>query len=52
MDFGAGQRRFDAAIEYHDHIRCISCQRVDDIPLGATSGLDYNVQNTISNIWL
>ncbi|HOO45583.1 MAG TPA: transcriptional repressor [Deltaproteobacteria bacterium] len=33
LDMGQGQRRFDIIQEDHRHIRCISCGRVDDIPL-------------------
>jgi len=33
IDMGQGQRRFDITDEDHRHIRCVSCGRVDDIPL-------------------
>lgn len=33
LDVGQGQRRFDAQTQEHSHIRCVSCGRVDDIPL-------------------
>ena len=31
LELGQGQRRFDGNLEIHDHIRCISCGRVEDI---------------------
>lgn len=33
LEFGQGQRRFDAAIDDHSHIRCVSCGRIEDIPV-------------------
>jgi Fur family transcriptional regulator, ferric uptake regulator len=33
LDMGQGQRRFDAVADEHSHIRCISCGKVDDVPL-------------------
>ncbi len=33
LDMGQGQRRFDAVVDDHLHIRCISCGKVDDVPL-------------------
>ena len=33
LDLGQGQRRFDAVVDDHMHIKCLSCGRVDDVPL-------------------
>jgi Fur family transcriptional regulator, ferric uptake regulator len=33
LALGQGQRRFDAVVDDHSHIRCISCGKVDDVPL-------------------
>ncbi|MBN2298174.1 MAG: transcriptional repressor [Deltaproteobacteria bacterium] len=33
LDIGQGQRRFDITTDDHKHIRCIFCNRIDDIPL-------------------
>lgn len=33
LDMGQGQRRFDAISSEHMHIQCISCGKVDDVPL-------------------
>jgi len=33
LDMGQSQRRFDAVVDHHLHIRCISCGKVDDVPL-------------------
>jgi Fur family ferric uptake transcriptional regulator len=32
IDGGPGQSRYDGDIEPHVHIRCVSCERVDDAP--------------------
>lgn len=39
LDFGAGQRRFDADMDDHTHIRCISCGRVQDVPLNRSANI-------------
>lgn len=39
LDMAQGQRRFDATIQDHHHIRCVSCGRVDDIPLNTVRDL-------------
>ncbi|HOO38979.1 MAG TPA: transcriptional repressor [Deltaproteobacteria bacterium] len=33
LEMAHGQRRFDGNTDGHDHIRCVSCGRLDDIPL-------------------
>ncbi|HPI92020.1 MAG TPA: transcriptional repressor [Deltaproteobacteria bacterium] len=33
LDLGPGQRRFDADMDDHTHIRCVVCGRVEDVPL-------------------
>jgi Fur family ferric uptake transcriptional regulator len=33
LDLGVGQRRFDAVTDDHMHIKCLSCGRVNDVPL-------------------
>jgi len=33
LDMGQSQRRFDAVVDDHLHILCISCGKVDDVPL-------------------
>jgi Fur family ferric uptake transcriptional regulator len=40
LDMGSGQRRFDAVTDDHHHIRCLVCNRVDDIRLSANAGID------------
>ena len=32
LDLGGGQARFDARNDAHDHVRCVRCGRVDDVP--------------------
>lgn len=39
LEMGSGQRRFDAATEDHLHIRCILCERVDDVRLSTDAGI-------------
>ena len=31
LDFAGAQRRFEAEPEMHDHLRCLSCGRLDDV---------------------
>lgn len=31
LDIGKGQARFDADISHHYHIRCVRCNRIDDL---------------------
>ncbi len=33
LDFCGSQNRYDGKTELHYHIRCISCHRVDDLPV-------------------
>jgi Fur family ferric uptake transcriptional regulator len=39
LDAGSGQRRFDATVEEHSHIRCTSCGRVDDVSVHTADGI-------------
>jgi len=32
LEFSGGEARFDGNCERHDHIRCVHCGRVDDLP--------------------
>jgi Fe2+ or Zn2+ uptake regulation protein len=40
LDFGATASRFDADVADHCHVRCDSCDRVDDVPLAANPRLE------------
>ena len=42
LEVGGTQKRFDATVDPHYHVRCTSCGRVDDI--------DIEVQNRINQI--
>lgn len=42
LEVGGTQKRFDATVEAHYHIRCTSCGKVDDI--------DMEVQDKINDI--
>jgi Fur family transcriptional regulator, ferric uptake regulator len=32
LEFGGGEARFDGNLTPHDHIRCVKCGKIDDIP--------------------
>jgi len=32
LDLGRGERRYDVNIESHDHLICLGCGRVEDVP--------------------
>ena len=32
LDFAGGEARFDGNVASHDHLRCVRCGRVDDLP--------------------
>lgn len=40
LEVGGTQKRFDATIAPHYHIRCLSCGKVDDIELPVMSGIN------------
>ena len=43
LNVGEEAFRYDAAISPHPHIRCMSCDRVADVPITALPALDKNV---------
>lgn len=40
LNMPTGQKRFDAGRDDHQHVRCISCGRVDDLPTQADENLE------------
>ncbi len=40
LDVGGTQKRFDATVENHYHVRCNSCGRVDDIDMEVLETID------------
>ncbi len=40
LEVGGTQKRFDATIEPHYHIRCLSCGKVDDIAIPVMSDIN------------
>ncbi len=40
LSMPTGQKRFDAGREDHQHVRCVSCGRVDDLPTQADENLE------------
>ena len=43
LNVGEEAFRYDADISPHPHIRCMSCDRVADVPITALTALDKNV---------
>ena len=39
LEMVPGQRRFDAGMQDHSHILCVSCGRLDDVPADIDAGL-------------
>jgi Fur family ferric uptake transcriptional regulator len=37
FEFSAGEARYDGTIEPHDHLRCLQCGRVEDVPGSAAA---------------
>jgi Fur family transcriptional regulator, ferric uptake regulator len=48
LDMGQGQRRFDAVMDDHLHIRCISCGKVDDVLLNPALST-ITIKDTVSS---
>jgi Fur family ferric uptake transcriptional regulator len=48
LDMGQGQRRFDAMVDEHSHIRCISCGKVDDVPLNPAMSI-ITIKDSVSS---
>ncbi len=42
LEVGGTQKRFDATVHPHYHIRCISCGKVDDIDIPLIDNIDRN----------
>ncbi|UCD59265.1 MAG: transcriptional repressor [Candidatus Hydrogenedentota bacterium] len=40
LDLGTSQRRFDGKMDDHYHVRCIRCNRVEDVPVAPASKLE------------
>ena len=40
IEVGGCQKRFDANVVAHDHVRCTACGRVDDIPAGSFNPIE------------
>lgn len=45
IEVGGTQKRFDATVEPHYHIRCSSCGRVDDVHIEVQQHLDQLAEN-------
>ncbi len=48
LEMASGQRRFDAGMPDHNHILCISCGRLDDVPADLDVDLE-TVQRTVGH---
>ena len=42
LEVGGKQQRFDGDIKPHSHIRCIKCNRVEDVFIKMDTGLEKN----------
>ncbi len=43
IEVGGRQKRFDANVDLHYHIRCTSCGRVDDVDMLPVENLEHNL---------
>ena len=48
LDMGKDQRRFDATIDEHMHIRCLSCGKVEDLSLNPSLDIVTMIKNVSS----
>ncbi len=44
LELGKTQKRFDANVEPHFHIRCVNCGRLDDVPFAVISKIEKAIQ--------
>lgn len=45
LDSGSGQKRFDYNTNHHYHIRCVKCDRIDDIELPEKMAFEESIIN-------
>ena len=48
LDMGKDQRRFDATMDEHMHIRCLSCGKVEDLSLNPSLDIVTIIKNVSS----
>ena len=48
LDMGKDQRRFDATVDEHMHIRCLSCGKVEDLSLNPSLDIVTMIKNVSS----
>ena len=48
LDMGKDQRRFDATMDEHMHIRCLSCGKVEDLSLNPSLDIITMIKNVSS----
>jgi Fur family transcriptional regulator, ferric uptake regulator len=46
LEMAGTRKRFDGNLKNHYHVRCIVCQRVDDLDIEPLSSIDQAVQDT------
>lgn len=53
LETGGGQKRFDALLDFHQHVRCIKCGRIADVfsplPVPDVAGLEVSGFKVISS---
>jgi Fur family ferric uptake transcriptional regulator len=44
LEYGGSEARYDGTAGHHDHVRCVECGRIDDVPPPplALSGIEVN----------
>ncbi len=44
LEMAGAQKRFDAMVKNHYHVRCVSCDRVDDVGWETLPGIEESVK--------
>jgi len=44
LELGGTARRFDARVPEHHHLRCLSCDKVEDVEVEPMEGLEQSVE--------
>ena len=47
ITLAGASRRFDGCLEEHDHVRCLGCGRIDDIPPSPTGGAARRIRKSL-----
>ena len=47
LQLAGKQMRFDGTPDPHDHVRCLDCGRIDDVPPSSTGGAEERIQRSL-----